>query len=197
LSKATAIILGGFVTVKDIIKDAMRLVGRADAAETAYSDGEDEEIKRLEHTMLFCLNAVSDELARGYFPAQKEETFNTKDGVISFDSFSKKPIKILKVKRGERKIGWRILPEYLQTDVGEIKILYEYVPDKFALEDEFSYPDNEVGERLVEFGMAAEYQLICGEVESANCWEDRYRAEIDRLLSCHTVRERIPPRRWL
>jgi hypothetical protein len=185
------------MTVKEIIKDAMRLVGRADAAETAYADGEDEEVKRLEHTMLFCYNAVLDELARGYFPVKAEEKMTSDTGRYLFENFTKKPVRILKVKRGEKKIEWHILPEYLQTDAGEVTVEYEYVLDKSNGDGDFYYPDAEVGERLVTLGMAAEYQLICGEVESANCWEERYRAEIDRLLSCHTVKERIPPRRWL
>jgi hypothetical protein len=185
------------MTVKEIIKDAMRLVGREDAAEKAYTTYEDEETKRMEHTMLFCCNAVLDELARGYFPVKTTEKMTSDTGRFAFENFAKKPVKILKVKRGERKIGWHILPEYLQTDAGEVTVEYEYVPEKYEADDEFNYPDGEVGERLVCLGMAAEYQLICGEVESAGCWEERYRAEIDKLLSCHTVKERIPPRRWL
>jgi hypothetical protein len=147
--------------------------------------------------MLFCYNAVVDELARGYFPVRTSETMSSSDCKFNFAKFTHRPLKIIKVLSGGRKVDWITFPEFLTTDRADVTIEYEYVPDKAVESDDFYYPDATVGERLVTFGMAAEYLLICGEVESAGCWETRYRAEIDRLLSQRSVKERIMPRRWL
>jgi hypothetical protein len=183
--------------VKDLIVDAMRLVGRVDAAEIMSTDDKDEEVTRLEYTMLYCFNAVMDELARGYFPVKTTQAMTSQIGQFAFADFEHKPIKVVRVLCDGRKTDWRLFPEFIKTRETSVTIEYEYVPDKAAEDDEFYYPDASVGERLVTFGMAAEYLLICGEVESANCWEARYRTEIDRLLSLRTVKERIMPRRWL
>lgn len=51
--------------------------------------------------------------------------------------------------------------------------------------------------RLVEYGMAAEYFLVAGDSEAYSAWESKYRAEIEMLLSRSSVKERIPPRRWI
>lgn len=185
------------MTVKEIINDAMRLIGRADAAEKSAAGEEDGEVRRMQYTMLFCYNAVIDELARGYFPVKYGEQMVSTTGKYAFADFAYRPVKILRVTGGKGEIGWEIYPEYMAADCAAVTVEYEYVPDRQAEEDTFSYPDRGVGERLVSYGMAAEYQLICGEVESAEFWENKYRAEIDRALSRRTERRRVPPRRWL
>jgi hypothetical protein len=181
--------------VKEILEDAMRLTGREGLLSGEESGGES--LQQVKYTMLFCLNAVVDELARGYFPVKKIEDMTSETGKFCFSDFSERPLKILKVLSGERKIGWHILPEYLVTGCEKVTVEYEYAPKKFAEEDEFDYPDPQVSSRLISYGMAAEFMLICGEVESSSCWEQKYRQEIDRLLSLRTVKDRIPPRRWL
>jgi hypothetical protein len=184
---------GNLMTVKEILDDAMRLTGR-DELDGQGSEGNESKVK---YAMLFCLNAVIDELARGYFPIRKREELTSDTGRYDFSNFAERPVKIVKVTSGAKKIGWHIYPEYFICDKQNVTVEYEYVPNKLTEDDEFDYPDVQVSFRLVEYGIAAEYMLICGEVESAAMWEQKYRQEIDRLLSLRTVRERIPPRRWL
>jgi hypothetical protein len=178
--------------VKEILEDAMRLTGR-----DIYDESDDESEQRVKYTMLFCLNAVVDELARGYFPVKKVEDMKSSDGKYNFSDFAERPLKVVKVTSGGKKVGWHLMPEYLATNEASVTVEYEYAPQKLSEEDEFNYPDAQVSARLVAYGMAAEFMLICGEVESASCWEQKYRQEIDRLLSLKTVKQRIPPRRWL
>lgn len=181
--------------VNEIIDDCLRLVGRSDVAE--LTEPYEDEPKRMRYTLLFCFNAVMDELARGYFPIRFEEEMFSSTKRFAFTSFKKAPIKIVGVSSGGRSVKWRILPEYLSCDRTEITVEYEYVPAKCGEEDEFVYPDYAVSATLVEYGMAAEYLLICGDVQGSAAWESKYRGEIDRLLSLQTVRRRIPPRRWI
>lgn len=182
--------------VKQIVADAMQAVGRSDAAELYAADAADGETERLAYTLLFCYNAVADELARCYFPVTASEEMSSSNGKFAFSSFGHTPVKILRVTSGGKSVDWQTVPGYLCTSEKKITVEYRYAPDKAKEEDEFFYPDGAVGERIFVCGMASEYFLIGGEVESAELWENKYRNEIDRrapLRTCATV----PPRRWV
>lgn len=180
--------------ISELINDCLRLVGRCDLAELTQPD---DEAKSVRYTLLFCYNAVIDELSRGYFPISTEEEMYSSAKRFSFTSFKKTPLKIIGVKSGSKSVSWRILPGYLSCDCTKITVTYEYVPDKCTENSDFVYPDYAVGSTLVEYGMAAEYLLICGDVQGSAAWESKYHGEIERLLALQTVRERIPPRRWI
>lgn len=184
--------------VKQLLADVMRMVGRPDAAESCENSSSlSAEVTRMQRAMLLCLNAVADELARGYFPVKAAESLTSASGEYAFSSFGHTPYRILKVKSGGQEIDWTYQPSKLICAQTAIEVEYEYVPDAFELTDEFSYPDPAVGVGLVACGVAAEYMLIVGDVESAGMWESRYRAEIDRQLSLRPVSGRVPIRRWL
>lgn len=183
--------------VIDIICETMRLTGRAAAADSIEDDSETDEAVRLKRALLTYLNAVLDELARGYFPLDTEEEMYSENGVYAFADFLKAPVKIKRVTDGENAVEWHIYPDYLHTGCKKITVYYEYLPPVLGENDEFFYPVFAVSPRLVEYGMAAEYFLVAGDSEAYNVWEGRYRAEIEMLLSRSSVKERIPPRRWI
>ena len=186
------------MTVKEVIIQTLRLVGREDVAD-AVASGEqlDEEMTRLKRAFITYLNAVLDELARGYFPLDYVEDMSAEDGRYAFSAFSKPPLKIRRVTCGQRRIEWRLCPDCLVADSPNITVTYEYAPSALGEDDEFFYPVFAVGERLVSCGMAAEYYLVMGDASASQAWEDKYRSEIELLLSHSTVRGRIPPRRWI
>ncbi len=186
------------MTVKEVIIQTLRLVGREDAADAVAAGGElDEEMTRLKRAFITYLNAVLDELARGYFPLDYVEDMTADDGRYVFSAFSKPPLRIRSVTCGGKKVKWRLCPDALEADSPEITVTYEYAPSALAETDEFAYPVFAVGERLVSYGMAAEYYLVMGDASSSQLWEGRYRSEIELLLSHSAVRGRIPPRRWI
>lgn len=185
------------MTVKEIICRTMRLTGRADAADSLESDSPSDEAVRLKRALLTYLNAVLDELARGYFPLDTEEEMSSDSGVYAFSDFLKAPVKINRVTDGEKAIEWHICPDYLRADAKNITVFYEYLPPVLKETDEFFYPVFAVSARLVEYGMAAEYFLVAGDSEAYAAWESKYRSEIEMLLSRSSVKERIPPRRWI
>lgn len=186
------------MTVKEVIIETLRLVGREDVADAVSAGGQlDEEMTRLKRAFITYLNAVLDELARGYFPLDYVEDMSAEDGRYAFTAFSKPPLKIRKVICGDKKVRWRLSPDALVADSPEITVTYEYAPSALSEDDEFSYPVFAVGERLVSYGMAAEYYLVMGDASASELWENRYRSEIELLLSHSNVRGRIPPRRWI
>ncbi len=183
--------------VKEILCRTMRLVGRTAAADSVESGAPTDEAVRLKRALLTYLNAVLDELARGYFPLDTEEEMSSGNGVYAFADFLKAPLKINRVTDGNSPVGWHISPDYLYADAKNITVYYEYLPPVLGEDDDFFYPVFAVSPRLVEYGMAAEYFLVAGDGEGYNAWESKYRGEIEMLLSRSSVRERIPPRRWI
>lgn len=186
------------MTVKEIICDALLLLGRSDVVEE-YSHGNamDVEKRQAVKTLLYCFNAVADELARAYFPLKTRERVNVNDGKISVFGLERKPVRILSVESDGRKVNWRVYPEYIRVDANDVVVEYEYCPEEKSENDDAVFGDVIVGARTVVYGMASEYCLINGEIESANAWESKYRQEIDKALCSQKVRGRIPPRRWV
>ena len=118
--------------VSDIVKTALSLVGREDAA-AAIDGGEyeaDSSLSQAVRTMLYCANAVEDELARGAFPLEREEVLNAVNGRIYYVNFYRTPVKILSVKSGDKKIAYKMSPEYLETNGRNLTIKYIYCPRK-------------------------------------------------------------------
>lgn len=183
--------------VKEVICRTMRMVGREDAADELEGDEPAAEAVRLKRAFLTYLNAVLDELARGYFPLDTQEEMTSESGDYAFADFLKGPIKINRVTDGEKLIEWHISPNYLHTNAKKITVYYEYSPPVLAEDDDFFYPVFAVSERLVGYGMAAEYFLVSGDGAGYAAWEEKYRNEIENLLSRSSVRGRIPPRRWI
>lgn len=184
------------MTVNNLITETLVLMGMSQAAD----EGEDPsaaDTARMRGILLLCFNAVADELARGYFPLKTVQTLTSDTGSYMFADFPLVPYRIISVKSGGEKVAWKLRPLCIECDRPSIDVEYEYVPQRKESDDEFSYPDTAVSELLVEYGMAAEYMLICGDAEASAAWESRYRAEIDRQLSARPVRGRVPPRRWL
>lgn len=185
------------MTVKEVICEALRLAGREETAADMENESGTAETARLRRALLTYLNAVRDELARGYLPLYAREKLHSDDGAFAFAQFGFTPFKIKRVSSCGKPVKWHISPDYLIADGRDIEVEYSYVPAPLKETDEFSYPCFAVGERLVEYGMVAEYYLVIGDAASSAAWESKYRNEIDALLSHVTVGERIPPRRWI
>lgn len=186
------------MTVKEIICNALRLVGRDDAAD-AVSGGAtlSDEVTRLKNIFLTYLNSVLDELARGYFPLPYEEETELVNGKKPISSFVRRVVRIKRVLVGKKPIEWHISAGYLCADAEDITVCYEYAPEPLTEDAEFYYPEFAVSERLVSFGMAAEHFLVCGCAEESRAWEQKYRDEIEALMARCTVRPLVPPRRWI
>ncbi len=184
--------------VKQVICQALRLAARGDVADKIEANSSlNDEQKNLRRVFLTYLNAVLDELARGYFPLDKTEEMYSETREFKFADFAEGPIRIKRVTDGKKAVGWHIYPNYLRADVKKITVRYEYCPAPLGEEDEFSYPVYAVSERLVENGMVAEHFLVLGDAVSSAVWEQKYRDEIELLISKSNLGGRIPPRRWI
>ncbi len=175
----------------------MTLAGRDDVVDSIAAGRGDADDIRIQRAFLTYLNAVLDELARGYFPLDASESFSSPNGRFALADFARCPVAITRVTWNKEPVKWHIYPDYLTADAENILVEYEYAPDPLGLDDEFGYPVYAVGARLVECGMVAEYFLVSGDGTGYTLWENKYRDEIERLLSRSNLSGRIPPRRWI
>lgn len=184
--------------VKEIIIRAMKFVGREDVAAKVETDAalETEEAQELE-TMLYCYNAVEDELARGCLPLVFEEERAKAQGKFEFVYFTFKPVKILSVTAGGKEIKYEQSPSYLSADADLIRVKYEYSPEKKTLSDDCAFGDVKTDVRMLAAGAASEYSLINGEMKQAEFWENEYRRGIELIKRKKLAKAHFPSRRWV
>ena len=184
--------------VIDVIASALRLIGRSELipfiedASNAYEEDAGEVIE----TLLYCFNAVEDELARKYVPLVICEEMSSPDNKYYFSKFKCNPIKIKKVTADGKTVPFKIFVGYMQAQANKIEVEYEFAPMPKPI-DGFSDFLDEVGEYLIALGMASEYSIINGEAEMADRWEKKYRAQLDAVQRKLPVCAGIPPRRWV
>lgn len=160
------------------------------ASVPAYDESETE-------TLLYCVNAVEDELARYYFPLKATETLSSQSGIYYFKSFAKRCIKILSVTSNGERCDFEVFPEYLRADAKEITVEYDYSPQLKTVDGDSEYDGVKVSENLIAKGAASEFCLIRGEMSLAELWESKYRQEIDLARKNGAAFGTLPPRRWV
>lgn len=184
--------------LKDIMACALRLVGRKDVAEKVSAGASTEgECAEAAETMLYCVNAVEDELARCYFPLVYREEVRVNSGRIYFTELSRCPVKITGVQRDGEPLRYALEPQYIEVNADRADVEYWYTPVRRGTDGDSAYDGTEVGERLIAEGAASEYCLLNGEALASQAWETRYRESIDRAQSTHRRKYCVPPRRWV
>ena len=184
--------------VKDIIASALRLIGRSELVSDLSdpSRSAEEDAEEVVETLLYCFNAVEDELARKYIPLITSEKMYSDDTRFFYSDFQHYPVKIKKVTASDGEAKFEIFSKYMAVKAKGIEVEYEYAPKRKGLEDDSDF-DKDAGEYLIALGTASEYFVINGEVEMADRFEKQYRAQLDRIQRTLSVCAHIPPRRWV
>ena len=184
--------------VSDVITSALRLIGRAELISSLSNPSKSDQEDGAEtiETLLYCFNAVEDELARKYIPLETKEVLSSTDNKFYYSKFSKYPVKIKSVTVGGMQAEYEVYTKYLEVGARKITVEYRYAPKRKTLDDESDYGES-VGEYLIALGMASEYAVINGEAEMADKWEKLYRAQLDGTQRSLRVCADIPPRRWV
>ena len=183
--------------VKDVIISALHMLGRNDIADSlSKGSALDREATETVDTLLYCFNAVEDEVARKYLPLKCTDTVISIDGKYEYSIFLHSPVKILRVLVDGKDAEYELFPQYIYVNSRRITIEFEYAPSKKKIGDDSDF-GAEVGETLLALGAAAEYCLINGEIERAELWEAKYKKEIDGTQKKLPSGGTIPPRRWV
>lgn len=189
------------MTIRDILIGALRRIGREELAGLLEEGGElgdglSDEGRDAIQTLLYCVNATEDELARYYFPLKCTETLSIAGGSIKFSAFSHMPIRIIEVKAYGKPIDYQVDTNRLIVSAEKIEVTYNYTTEKKGIDDKSHFGDM-LGSKVIEYGAAAEYCLICGEAALAETWETRYRDAVDNARRKIDWGAYIPPRRWV
>ena len=181
--------------VKDIVLLAATQLGIADEVQ-AYLDGEEENGERNAALLLTCFNVVENELALDYLPLYAEEKINTETGKIVYSDLVHSAVRIVKVtdEKGES-IPYKLYAEYLQTQAGKVTVRYTYTPESKETDGESDFA-SPVSERLLAYGIAAEYSLSMGLLSEAAVWDKKYKESIEAIRSLQSGK-RMKSRRWV
>ena len=182
--------------VKDVILEAASTLGIDVEGIEAYIIGDDDYYAKEAERLLDCYNLVENELALDYLPLYAEDELETETGRLEFAAFQYAPIRIVRVinEEGESE-KYSLFPEYLKTQPGKFKVRYSYSPERKTYDGECDYVLN-VSERLVYYGILAEYCLGEGRFEEASAWDKKYKDAI--TAACKTVPcTRLKSRRWV
>ena len=184
--------------VKDVIASALRLIGRSELVSdlSAPSKSKEKDCEEVVETLVYCFNAVEDELSRKYIPLITREEMSSEDNRFYYSDFGHYPVKIKRVYVRGKETAFEVFAKYMEVKAREVTVEYGYAPTRKELDGESDY-DGDVGEYLIALGIASEYSLLNGEAEMADRWEKAYRAQLDKIQRSLQVCARIPPRRWV
>ncbi len=189
--------------VKNIITRALRYINRADVIPAVENGTLSGEPKTVVDTLIYCFNAVEDELSRYYLPLVTQQTFSLTTHRLPYTAFEYTPVKILKVTLNGKEAGYSVEPKQLYIDFSEtqytnntVSVKYGYAPSSKDIGGDSAYGD-ECGEKLIAYGISAEYMLLNGEMQLSSAWEERYRKEIETVQKSFPSAKHVPPRRWV
>ncbi len=167
--------------VKNIMKKAASLLGNASDL-TDYLNGVGENGAKEAELLLNCFNFVENELALDYLPLVKKESYIPQAGKVFYTQFSSPVARILSVENGfGEEIEFRVFATYLEVDATVVNVRYAYAPTEKTMSGESDY-QFAASERLLAFGMAAEYLAALGLLEEASVWDKKYKEGIQAAM---------------
>ena len=180
---------------KEVILLAATQLGIADKIQ-AYYNGSSTEGEKDAELLLTCFNLVESELALDYFPLYAEEELNTFSGRINYSLLAHAVVRIIRVADTEgNTVDYTLFPDCLKGPVGTLKIYYTYTPKKKTVDKESDF-ETRVTDRLLSYGIAAEYATAKGLYEEAAIWDKKYKDAIE--VAYRTMPGvRMKARRWV
>lgn len=181
--------------VKDCVLLAAKHIGKFEAVE-AYVKENDDNGKQDGELLLDCFNTVENELALDYLPLYKEDELYSDVGQISFSNFSESAVRILGVwDQWGNSLPYRLFPAYIKTQAGKVRVRFTYTPKTKTMDDDSDFMLH-ASERMIAYGMAAEYCIEKGLFEEAAVWDEKYKDAI-KAACCGQRGKRLRSRRWV
>lgn len=166
------------ISVKDVVLLAAEFVGVKENVDDYLSGVMDEENQRVIDGLVCCYNLVENELAVDYLPLVKEETVEAKGGKIAYADLAQKAAYIIGVFDAYgNSAPHKRMASYLAVGTGKYLVRYAALPVKKAFDDDSEYAVG-VSERLLAYGIAAEYCLHKGLSAESAAWEKKYKKAI-------------------
>ncbi len=163
-------------TVKNVVRLAARMIGVEEVADGYFNGSGLEEGARIVQGLVNCFNLVENELAVDYLPLVCEETLSTNEqGIIEYAQLSKKIARVISVRDEWGNLAnEKRMPTHLKLLPGKYVVRYAALPTEKTAE-EFCEYEAGVSERLLAYGVAAEYCLHKGLYAEHAAWDKKYR----------------------
>lgn len=189
--------------IKDILKISCVILN-SDEVLTYLTDNvyENEDVIKESELLFKCFNLVINELSSEYLPFKDVKTLNTPDGIINYALLDNKVTDILSVKNGAgENMDFSAYPLYIKINAGaagaagSVTVEYSYIPEFQSVSGEVNIGEKKITERIIAYGICAEYCLICGQYDEALIWDKRYKDSLASVMR-KTKRLSVPARSW-
>ncbi len=183
------------ITVRNTLLTAAKLLG-VDEEVALYLSGEDTEAgEQATKLLLTAYRNVENELALDYLPLTAEDEVITATGVIEYERLAHSAVRVFSVEdEWGKPLKYELFPDRLQTAAGRVRVFYAYAPRAKELADDSEY-QTAASERLLAYGVAAEYSLAMGELTAASAWDKKYKEGVQAAYRLHPCKK-IRSRRW-
>lgn len=146
--------------------------------------------------LLLCLNNVLSEIAEQYSFLTGEAKATITDGKISLSSLNSNVSEVTSVFRNGVKLNFTSYPDHIAVNSdGEVTVYYRYLPGKVNLDESVDF-GGKITERIVAYGVAAEYYILEGMTDEAVIFDQKYRNAL-AVASSPRKEIRVRARRWL
>ena len=187
-------IKGGIMTIKDIIKLSATMLNREDVIDYLEKGTATGDALECIDTLTRCANLTINELAGSYIFMQKEEGISGE--IIKYTDLSETILKVIKVLDASgNKIKFKMMPEYVKLSSFGAKIIYNYLPSNYGLEDIIGYTEKDISSRIIAYGVVAEYCLVVHAFSESVMWHQRF---IDGIEGkCYPKNSKIKSREFV
>ncbi len=169
--------------VEDVLTEVLVRLGDRDKYDINNLPQDDSEI----NTIVKCINMIVSEIASDYLPVEFSEEVEAVNGIIPYDSLSKRLINLKKITKNNMKIGAKMYPNEIVADKsGNVIVEYMYMPDAVKLGDTIDISPK-ITTMLIVYGALGEYCLLQGRYEDSALYDKRYREMLK--VACRVTKE--------
>lgn len=169
--------------VKNILKKVVSLIGNTTLNNSieneTFSDVQQNEINMLVN----CVNLTISNISSNYLKLYDIVEIENRGGIVNFSKISNKQIyDIVSVRNSHNKpISFNITPDGVNTQTGKVIIKFTYFPDDVNFNDNITCFPLKLTERVVVYGVLAEYLYAKGVFDEALAWENRFKNEMKSI----------------
>ena len=182
--------------LKNAIYYSAMLLRLDDVCKALESEERTEESEQEISRLVRIANLVISETVREYLPLKTKEKITVTSDGFKYSSLKKRFADVYSVSDGQGKnVPIKCYYDFFTLpSPGEYEITYSYVPDPLALDDEAEL--GRLCERVLAYGICAEYCVISGESEGAILWDGRFKDALFMRRE-NKYEKRVAKRKWL
>lgn len=146
--------------------------------------------------LLRCANNCLSEIASEYLPLINEKTVKASGGKIMYSALGTTIYDVIDVKSEDGKAEFELMPSFIKVEKdGEYTVKFCYCPGELTEDDDVPM-SLLITDRVIAYGIAAEYMLINGFYEEAVTFDRVFKDALNRAAYGKKER-RVKSRRWL